>query len=141
MLRFYGVPILAVAGARFPLNEERKSGFLPPSFGIDSRSGVQAAIPVLLEHRAEPRRHLHDAGERAPRALRSTASSATSSPSYFGSVNSKIMPHDAVAGRSRYSLRADHEGALPYDAYAQLRVHARLRRRLLEGLSRRGEDA
>ena len=40
----------------------------------------------------------------------------------FGSVNFKIMPNDSAAGRSRYSLRADHEGALPYDGYAQLRV-------------------
>ena len=45
MLRFYGVPILASPVLSFPLNDERKSGFLPPSFGLDSRSGFQAAIP------------------------------------------------------------------------------------------------
>ena len=37
VLRFYGVPILASPVLSFPLSDERKSGLLPPSFGIDSR--------------------------------------------------------------------------------------------------------
>jgi LPS-assembly protein len=37
-------------------------------------------------------------------------------------VEAKLMPHDAVAERSRYSLHADHEGGLPYGGYAQLHV-------------------
>ena len=45
VLRFYGVPILAAPVLSFPLTEERKSGWLPPSLVIDSRSGVQVAVP------------------------------------------------------------------------------------------------
>ena len=59
VLRFYGVPILASPVLSFPLNDERRSGLLPPTFGLDSRSGFQVAVPVLLEHRAQSRRDLH----------------------------------------------------------------------------------
>ena len=54
--------------------------------------------------------------------------------------NAKVLPNDTAAERSRYSLRADHDGALPYDAYAPAARAARLRRRLLEGLPGRGQE-
>ena len=67
VLRFLGVPILAAPRLSFPLTDERKSGWLPPSFAIDNRSGVLLAHALVLEHRAQPRRHLHAIGERAAR--------------------------------------------------------------------------
>jgi LPS-assembly protein len=39
------VPILAVPGMSFPLSDDRKSGWLPPSVDIDNRSGVELAVP------------------------------------------------------------------------------------------------
>ena len=45
VLRFYGVPILAAPRLSFPLGDERKSGWLPPSMGLDSKSGFQFSIP------------------------------------------------------------------------------------------------
>ena len=45
VLRFYGVPILAAPSISFPLNEARKSGWLPPSINLDSKSGLQVAVP------------------------------------------------------------------------------------------------
>jgi LPS-assembly protein len=121
VLRFYGVPILAAPVFSFPLSEERKSGFLPPSFGIDSRSGVQAAIPYYWN--IAPNRDATFTMQESVRRGPSVDSEFRYlEPSYFGSANVKLMPHDAVADRSRYSLRAEHEGALPYDGYAQLHV-------------------
>jgi LPS-assembly protein len=121
VLRFYGVPILASPVLSFPLNEERKSGFLPPSFGIDSRSGIQAAIPYYWN--IAPNR---DATFTLQESLRRGPSIDSEfrylEPSYFGAVNFKTMPRDRVAEHSRYSLRGNHEGALPYDAYAQFRL-------------------
>ena len=121
VLRFYGVPILASPTLSFPLSEERKSGFLPPSFSIDSSSGFQAAIPYYWN--IAPNR---DATFTMQESLRRGPSLDTEfrylEPSYFGAVDFKILPYDKVAERSRYSLRADHEGALPLNAYAQLRV-------------------
>ncbi|MEO8312050.1 MAG: LPS assembly protein LptD [Caldimonas sp.] len=121
VLRFYGVPILASPVLSFPLNEERKSGFLPPSFGIDSRSGLQAAIPYYWN--IAPNRDatftLQESVRRGPSV---DSEFRYLEPSFFGSVNGKIMPRDAVAERSRYSLRADHEGSLPYNGYVQLKA-------------------
>ncbi|MGZ8260197.1 MAG: LPS-assembly protein LptD, partial [Caldimonas sp.] len=105
----------------FPLNEERKSGFLPPSFGIDSRSGIQAAIPYYWN--IAPNR---DATFTVQESLRRGPSLDSEfrylEPSYFGAANFKIMPRDRVVDRSRWSLRGNHEGALPYEGFAQLRL-------------------
>lgn len=42
---FQGVPILAAPVLTFPLNDQRKSGWLPPNFDVDSRSGFEFSIP------------------------------------------------------------------------------------------------
>ncbi|MBV9891076.1 MAG: LPS-assembly protein LptD [Rhizobacter sp.] len=121
VLRFYGVPILASPSLSFPLTEERKSGFLPPSFSIDSTSGFQAAIPYYWN--IAPNR---DATFTMQESLRRGPSLDTEfrylEPSYFGAVDLKVLPYDKVVERSRYSLHAEHEGALPYNSYTQLRV-------------------
>jgi len=121
VLRFYGVPILASPTLSFPLSDERKSGFLPPSFSIDSSSGFQAAIPYYWN--IAPNR---DATFTMQESLRRGPSLDTEfrylEPSYFGVIDYKLLPYDKVADRTRYSLHADHEGALPLNAYAQLRV-------------------
>jgi LPS-assembly protein len=121
VLRFYGVPILAAPVMSFPLTDERKSGFLPPSFGIDSQSGFQAAIPYYWN--IAPNR---DATFTPQANTRRGASLETEfrylEPAYFGSIDYKVLPNDRQEQRSRYSLRADHEGNLPYDTYMQLRA-------------------
>lgn len=45
VLRFKDVPILYTPFFTFPLDKERESGFLPPSLGSSSRSGLEASIP------------------------------------------------------------------------------------------------
>lgn len=42
---FKGVPILAAPTLTFPLNDARKSGWLPPSFDFDSKSGFEMSAP------------------------------------------------------------------------------------------------
>ena len=121
VLRFYGVPILASPVLSFPLNEERKSGWLPPSFGIDSRNGLQAAIPYYWN--IAPNRDatftLSDSVRRGP-AL--DTEFRYLEPRFFGEADLKYMPNDNTTGHSRYALRLDHEGSLPFGAYSQLKV-------------------
>ncbi len=45
VLRFMGVPILAAPTLSFPLTDARKSGWLPPSINLDSRSGFEFGAP------------------------------------------------------------------------------------------------
>ncbi|MEP6739055.1 MAG: LPS assembly protein LptD [Caldimonas sp.] len=121
VLRFYGVPILASPVLSFPLSDERKSGFLPPSIGLDSRSGFQAAIPYYWN--IAPNR---DATLTPSESLRRGPALDTEfrylEPGFFGLVDWKLIPHDAVADRSRYALRFEHEGTVPFGAFAQLKV-------------------
>jgi LPS-assembly protein len=121
VLRFYGVPILAAPVFSFPLNEERKSGLLPISFGIDNRSGFQVAMPYYWN--IAPNRDatftLQTSVRRGPAV---DSEFRYLEPSYFGSADLRVMPHDKEADRARYSLRADHEGALPFGGYVQLRA-------------------
>ena len=44
-LRFKDIPILFLPKLTFPTNEDRKSGFLIPSFGSSSKRGVEIEIP------------------------------------------------------------------------------------------------
>ena len=121
VLRFYGVPILASPVLSFPLSEERKSGFLPPSFGIDNRSGFQAAIPYYWN--IAPNRDATFTPQISSRRGASIDGEFRYlEPSYFGSLNAKLMPNDRQSDRSRYSVHADHEGALPFGSYVQLKA-------------------
>ena len=45
VLSFKGVPLLPVPSFTFPLSSKRKSGVLPPTFGIDSVNGVEVTAP------------------------------------------------------------------------------------------------
>lgn len=45
VIRFMGVPILAAPTLTFPLNDQRKSGWLPPTFDYDSKSGFEFSAP------------------------------------------------------------------------------------------------
>ena len=45
VLTFKGVPVLPVPEVSFPLSDKRKSGFLPPTIGVDSVSGIDYRQP------------------------------------------------------------------------------------------------
>ena len=45
LLSFYDVPILPIPRLSFPLSDKRKSGLLPPIFGVDSINGVEYRQP------------------------------------------------------------------------------------------------
>ena len=48
VLRFKDVPILAFPSLSFPLSEKRKSGLLPPTFNVDSVSGLMVEQPYYF---------------------------------------------------------------------------------------------
>jgi LPS-assembly protein len=111
-LRFLGTTILALPAISFPLTDARKSGWLPPSLAIDSRSGVELAVPyywniapnrdATLTPRVMTRRGLGvDAGFRYLE------------PQYAGELVAEVLPFDRAADRSRHALGWRHEGALP----------------------------
>jgi LPS-assembly protein len=109
VLRFYGVPILALPIMSFPLSDARKSGWLPPSVGIDNKSGVQVAAPYYWN--IAPNR---DATFTPTMYSRRGAALGGEfrylEPSYRGTLQGQVLPNDLEASRSRWSLWAAHEG-------------------------------
>jgi len=47
-IEFLGVPILYLPYISFPLGDQRKSGFLFPNLGYNTRGGVEMAVPYYL---------------------------------------------------------------------------------------------
>ena len=112
VLRFLNVPILALPTLSFPLGDERKTGWLPPTIDFDTRSGLSVAVPwywniapnrdATLTPKVVTRRGLGAVGEF--RYLE---------PGYQGLVEAEVLPFDRVADRSRWALWARHDGQLP----------------------------
>ena len=120
VLRFYGVPVLAAPTMSFPLSDDRKSGWLPPLTGFDTRGGYSLAVPwywnLAPQHDATltpmlaTKRGLGLAGEY--RYLQ---------PGYTGSLNLHEQWHDPIVGRERWSGLWQHAGSPTRDTEVQAR--------------------
>lgn len=105
---FKGVPILYMPFMTFPLNSDRKSGFLPPSFGSSSQSGLEYAQPyywniapnrdATLTPKIFTRRGLQLGSEF--RYLETTLG---------GKFDAEYLPNDRKADRDRYLLNLKHQ--------------------------------
>jgi LPS-assembly protein len=111
VLRFLGVPILGAPTLSFPLTSARKSGWLPPSIGLDNRSGFEVGVPYYWN--IAPNR---DATLK-PVAMTRRGVSLDSEfrylePTFEGRVNLNLLPHDRVVNDRRYALEFRHQGVL-----------------------------
>ena len=121
VLRFYGVPILAAPRLSFPLTDARKSGWLPPSFGLDSKSGVQASIPYYWN--IAPNRDATLTPALSSRRGPSLESEFRYlEPKLGGEVKLNLLPHDQVTGTTRYALNALHDTDFDRDTRLQMRL-------------------
>jgi LPS-assembly protein len=121
VLRFYGVPILAAPVLSFPLTDARKSGWLPPSINLDSKSGLQVSMPYYWNI-APNRDATLTPMVSAKRGLGGELEFRYLEPSYHGTVATHLLPNDHLTGRSRYALNLQHDGELVGDATVQLRT-------------------
>lgn len=109
VLRFMGVPILAGPTLSFPINDARKSGWLPPSIGIDNRSGVELAVPYYWN--IAPDRDATIIPKVATRrGLGVDGEFRYLEPRFQGLVGLDLLPYDKTVDRSRYALRFRHAG-------------------------------
>lgn len=110
VLRFYGVPILGAPHLSFPLTDERKSGWLPPTIvPVDSRAGPSVAIPYYWN--IAPNRDLTITPQASTRRGPSVDTDVRYlEPDYGGRADINLVPYDAVYGAKRYSLFAQHDG-------------------------------
>ncbi|XHS79102.1 LPS-assembly protein LptD [Burkholderiaceae bacterium UC74_6] len=114
VLRFLGVPILAAPNLSFALDGQRKSGWLPPILGVDNRSGVEFGVPYYWN--IAPQRD----ATITPVVMSKRGSGFDSEfrylePSHSGTMGLDLMPHDRVAGRSRWDLSLKNDGSFGDD--------------------------
>ena len=107
VLRFLGVPILAAPTLSFPLNDQRKSGWLPPNVNLDSRSGLGVSVPYYWN--IAPNRD----ATLTPRILARRGVAADVEwrylePQHEGLLGLDALPHDRSYGHSRWAWRAEH---------------------------------
>lgn len=105
-LEFLGAPILYAPFLDFPLDDARKSGLLPPTFGTTERSGVDLIVPyyfnlapnydATLSPRLLSRRGVQLGGE-----FRHLFERAA------GELALEYLPDDKVADRDRWSALLD----------------------------------
>jgi LPS-assembly protein len=119
VLRFYGVPILAGPTLSFPLTDERKSGWLPPSIGLDTTSGLMTSIPYYWN--IAPNRDatfVPSISTRRGAALGSEFRYLE--PSFDGVLRANTMPRDRIAGRERYAFGGLHHSDFGNELRLQL---------------------
>lgn len=108
-LRFLGHTILAWPRLSFPTSDARKSGWLPPQVNLDSRSGLDLAVPYYWNW-ASNRDMTFTPRVATRRGVGLDTELRYLEPGWSGQWLAQWLPADQVASRSRYALRLQHEG-------------------------------
>ena len=123
VLQFLGVPILGLPVLSFPLSDDRKSGWLPPTVvPLDSRNGFTLAVPYYWN--IAPNRD----ATLVPTLLTKRGVGLDSEFRYLeaghsGRARLNWLPQDRLAGHARHAWELEADGLWPAD----LRYRARLR--------------
>ena len=121
VLRFLGVPILAAPRMSFPLTDARKSGWLPPSLGLDTKSGLQVSIPYYWN--IAPNRDATFTPEISTRRGPSLASEFRYlEPSYSGEAKLDLLPYDRSTGTTRYAVSGTHDSDFGNELLLKMRL-------------------
>ncbi len=110
-LHFQGVPVLPVPPFSFPISEKRRSGFLPPLFGLDSTNGFELATPYYFnlapnyDLTVTPN-FMSNRGVNIENQLRYVE------PNYSGDLKLAYMPGDQLRGKDRVALALTHSSQL-----------------------------
>jgi len=109
-LYFQELPILAAPYLQFPLGDERRSGLLAPSLGLNSRLGFEATLPYYWNIAPS-----HDATI-APRFMSKRGVMLQNEfrylqPTWRGRIQYDVLPEDPDTGSRRDLTSLQHEWA------------------------------
>ena len=109
-LRFKNVPILHWPGSvSFPLSDKRKSGVMPPTFAVDTVSGVAVTLPYYFD--IAPNRDATLTPTFASnRGLNLAGEFRYLEPTYRGILHTSYLPGDLLRNQDRWSLGYLHNG-------------------------------
>jgi LPS-assembly protein len=108
VLRFFGVPILAGPVLSFPVSDERKSGWLPPNYTFDTRSGVQLGVPYYWNI-APQRDATFTPTIVSRRGFGLESEFRYLEPKYAGTLRLNLLPGDRITRGNRFGLNIGHE--------------------------------
>ena len=110
-LEFKGVPILPIPPMGFPLSEKRKSGFLPPTLGLDNTNGLEVTTPYYWNI-APNRDATISPTLMASRGLNLTSEYRYLESDYLGVLKTAVLPNDQLRGSDRWGLAFKHQARL-----------------------------
>ena len=107
VLSFKGVPILPVPSMSFPLGEQRKSGLLPPTIGLDNKSGLELTLPWYWNIAPNRDATIYPT-LMTRRGIDLGAEFRYLEPGYNGVVRGDYLPNDRLRGRDRWGYTVQH---------------------------------
>jgi len=111
LLSFKGVPLLPIPAITFPLSDKRKSGFLPPTIGIDNVNGLDLSIPYYWNI-APNRDATFFPALMSKRGIDLAGEFRYLESDYKGELRANYMPGDRLRDRDRWGYSYTHAGAL-----------------------------
>ena len=116
-LSFKGVPILPVPAISFPLSDRRKSGFLPPTIGVDSVNGTEVVTPYYWN--IAPNRDLTVTPTvMAARGVDYGGEFRYLESTYNGTLKANYTPVDKLRDVNRWGMSLTHNGTVRTDLQA-----------------------
>ncbi|WEY41663.1 LPS-assembly protein LptD [Paraburkholderia sp. SUR17] len=111
VLFFGSAPLFAFPWLAFPLNGERATGLLPPTFSLSSSSGYDFQLPVYFN--LAPNYDL----TLTPRVMTKRGALLTADYRYLtanssGALSITYLPYDAITKTNRYSFSFKHQQTL-----------------------------
>jgi LPS-assembly protein len=107
VLSFMGLPILPVPAMSFPISEDRKSGFLPITFGLDNVSGGELTLPYYWNIAPNRDATIYPT-LMTKRGVDLGAEFRYLEPNYNGVIRGNYVPNDKLRDRDRWGLMLQH---------------------------------
>ncbi|MFS8976922.1 LPS-assembly protein LptD [Cupriavidus necator] len=122
VLNFFGVPIAAAPAFSFPLNDDRRSGFLAPLMGYSSRSGFDLTAPYYVN--IAPNRDLTIYPRlMTERGLQLGGEYRYLGQGYSGRLRAEFLPDDRKTNSNRWAYSIQHNQNLAKGLNAYLNVN------------------
>ena len=111
VLSFKGLPILPVPYLSFPLSDQRKSGFLPPTIGLDNVNGAELTVPYYWNI-APNRDAKFSPTLMTKRGVNLGGEFRYLEADYAGTFGATWMPNDALRESDRWSVASVYNGVI-----------------------------
>ena len=111
LLTFKNFPLLPIPSFSFPLSNKRKSGFLPPSFGIDNVNGFELSVPYYWNIAPNRDATLFPA-VLSKRGVDLAGEFRYLERDYSGQLRANFLPGDKLRSVNRWGLAYTHSGPL-----------------------------